>query len=315
MPEPLLLLFGLVTILSLAGMGVAWATAGSAARKQKETFDYALRAKEREVAAVRSELARLEQHASSIWEIDSLQLARRYTEAKQALDIRLGGFQSDLRRLSERRVEADLHLSELQSDDTSKAHEIERLRAEMARVQQETTRLEQILDNLNEVGSIPAQDVKEALARRRKRRAEILRRIERLTAEGSAKESEIASLRAELERIGSTEREIEREQEVVRSAGAILDNLLGITPEIRERLSALDARVSSSVRLLAAAHAEDPVEAVVRASRRSLPAPAREAEEPREPQRHAEAAPAPTTNGGAAAPSAPEGSPVAGAAD
>ncbi len=241
-----------IAALAILAAVLSWAMSARSSREYRAAVEEGARAKEQKIAG-------LEREVEFLKELDSVKFTQRYLETKNGLDERVMTLRDEMGELHEREQEIRRRMTDLSSEDQKKAAEIARLRSELAKNLHAAQRLEQVVEAVYSVGPIPITDVKEELARRRRLQAEIKGRIEQLGLEGEAKAAEVERLHSELDRIRHETERLRREIEVTRSAGPIVDALLGITSETREKFGVLGERLDSPLRQLLGSSRRDPV--------------------------------------------------------
>jgi hypothetical protein len=248
----LLWAMGFITVLSLAVALGTWVSRN----RWMQTLNTATR---ETVAAKDSHITALEQHVAVVRQVDSVRMAERYIAAKKGLETRSARLAAELSRARARREEAERTINDLLLDGETRSSEIARLRSDLLKTQQDAQRLEQIVKAIYTVGPIAIEEVKKELAARRRLAAHVKGRLEHLGLEGEARFAENERLKGEVEQCRAEVERIAREMEVTRSAGAILDGMLGIDSEIRERLAPyVSERLEESVRRLSSVHGRDP---------------------------------------------------------
>lgn len=240
----------IVALSAIAGL-VGWIVSLRSIREHRAATEQALRAKEEAAEVLSQEVARLDDHIGALHELDSIRFAQRYIEAKSGLEGRVTELSGKLSAAHNRKETLRRELDRMLPDDSSRAVEAGRMRAELIRAQQEAHRLEQILESLSEVGPIPADHVRAELTRRRETQIELRGQLDRLSLAGVAREAALDLLRTELESARAEERELERDLEIAHSAAPVLDGLLGITADVTDRLQDLQARLGDPLRVLA----------------------------------------------------------------
>ncbi len=238
----------IVALSAIAGL-VAWIASSRSIRAHRAATEQALRAKDEAAEVLSQEVARLDEHIGALRELDSIRFAQRYIDAKSGLESRVTELGGKLVAARGRKETLRRELDRMLADD--RAIEAGRVRAELIRAQQEAHRLEQILENLNEVAPIPADHVRAELTRRRERQIELRGQLDRLSLAGVAREAALKLLRGELENARAEERELELDLEIAHSAAPVLDGLLGITADVTDRLHDLQARLGDPLRVLA----------------------------------------------------------------
>lgn len=240
----------IVALSAIAGL-VGWMVSYRSIREHRAATEQAMRAKDEAAEVLSQEIARLDDHIVALRDLESIRFAQRYMDAKSGLEGRVNELNGKLETVRERRETLQIELERMLASDETRNVETGRLRAELIRAQQESRRLEQILESLSEVGPIPANDVQGELTRRRQVQIEMRGQLDRLSLAGVAREAALGMMREELKSARVEERELERDMEIALSASPVLDGLLGINADVTDRLQELQTRLGEPLRVLA----------------------------------------------------------------
>ena len=262
----LLTLSTVLVLLSVTIAVFAWMSSLRWTREYREALDQtaaakdeAIRGREGQLEGKEETLTALREEVELLREMDSVRFADRYLETKSGLEQRLHRLETRRDRWKARLEEEQGKLAELELSSEQKAEEIQQLRSELTKNQLDSRTLDEALQTVSSLGEIPVSDLRSALARRRRRQAEVTARLEQLTLDGDAKSTEMERLNAEIERARKEVEVVEREIEITRAAGPILDSLLGVTAEMKDRLGAVEERLERSMRSLSRAPGRDPI--------------------------------------------------------
>lgn len=280
--QTLLILSVILVVLSLTIAVVAWMSSMRWVREYRNSLDQAVRAKdqaiksrEEQIDATKQSLDALKQEVSFLKELDSVRFAQRYLATKNALEQRLNRLGTHRGRWRERGKDVQRRLDELALSREQKATELTALRSELAKTLHDCRTLEQALQAVSTLGAIPVADLQAALSRRRRKQSEISSRLEQLGLEGEEKVTEIERLNRELERARAEADRLEREIEITRAAGPILDSLLGVTSDIRDKIGGIEDQLDESMRSLSAFRGSSQIAEFLRAAAHATREPAK----------------------------------------
>ncbi len=262
----LLTLSTVLVLLSVLIAVFAWMSSLRWTREYREALDRtaaakdeAIRGRDGQLEGKEEALTALRDEVGLLREMESVRFAERYLETKNGLEQRLHRLETRRDRWKARLEAERGKLEELELSSEQKAEEIQQLRSELTKNQLDSRTLDEALQTVSSLGEIPVSDLRSALARRRRRQAEVTARLEQLTLDGEAKNTEMERLNAEMERARKEVEVVEREIEITRAAGPILDSLLGVTGDMKERLGAVEERLDRSMRSLSRAPGRDPI--------------------------------------------------------
>ena len=280
--QNLLILSAVLVVLSLSIAVVAWVSSMRWVREFRASTEQAVRAKDQAMQAREDQLASdkeamesLKKEVAFLKELDSVRFAQRYLATKNALEQRLNRLGTHRTRWRERTKDVQRRLDELALSRDQKATELTSLRSELAKTLHDSRTLEQALQAVSTLGAIPVADLQAALSRRRRKQAEISSRLEQLGLEGEEKATEVERLNRESERARNEADRLEREIEITRAAGPILDSLLGVTSEMREKISAIEEQLDESMRSLSAFRGSSQIAEFLRAAAQATREPAK----------------------------------------
>jgi chromosome segregation ATPase len=280
--QTLLILSAVLVVLSLTIAVVAWVSSMRWMREYRASMDQAVRAKddairsrEEQIETGKESLTSLKKEVTFLKELDSVRFAQRYLATKNALEQRLNRLSTHRARWRDRAREVQRRLDELSLSREQKASELAALRSELAKTLHDTRTLEQALQAVSTLGAIPVADLQAALSRRRRKQAEISQRLEQLGLEGEDKVSEIERLGQEMEKAGAESERLEREIEITRAAGPLLDSLLGVTSELRDRMGTIEDQLDESMRSLSAFRGSSQIAEFLRAAAHATREPAK----------------------------------------
>lgn len=275
MEQPIVWVSAAIAILSLLAAILAWTAKNRWIREYREATDRLLEGKDREIGE-------LEEQIEFLKEVESIKFTERYISTRMGLEERARRLEGDLQARRKRARELEGKIEDLSLQDDEQSAKTARLRSELVRTHREVQKLEEIMESVHSVAPIPVDQLKQALSARRRRSAELKGRIEHMTLDGLAKSSELEDLREAVERNEREARAIRHDIEVTRSAGPIVDAMLGITSEVEERIGRIGDRLGPSIRQLASTRGQDPVEDFLgvveggRSGRSQLPEPRRD---------------------------------------
>ncbi|MEN8374362.1 MAG: hypothetical protein ABFS34_02820 [Gemmatimonadota bacterium] len=229
----------LVALLALATAAVAWASKIRSDRRHRIVLEEAIRSRDKQIAA-------LEQQVDFLRQLEAVKFVERYIATRRGLQQRLDRLAADEEagRAHERHIEREIR--ELSRSDEERQEDVQRLRAELSRNQQEAHRLEQAIDAVYSIGEIQVDEVRREVARRRRLAVELRGRIERMALDADAKVAEIARLSAELESGREGMEALRRELDLTRSAGPIVDGLLGIDEDLADQVDDIDHHLAQA---------------------------------------------------------------------
>jgi chromosome segregation ATPase len=280
--QNVLILSAILVVLSLAIALVAWVSSMRWVREYRHSMDQAVKAKDQAIQARDQQLEAnkgsvdsLKQEIAFLKELDSVRFAQRYLATKNALEQRLNRLNTHRTRWRERAKDVQRRLEELQLSREQKGTELAALRSELAKTLHDSRTLEQALQAVSTLGAIPVADLQAALSRRRRKQAEISSRLEQLGLEGEEKVTEMERLNREAERARAEADRLEREIEITRAAGPILDSLLGVTAEMRDKIGGIEDQLDESMRSLSAFRGSSQIAEFLRAAAHSTREPAR----------------------------------------
>jgi chromosome segregation ATPase len=280
--QNLLILSAVLVVLSLSIAVVAWVSSMRWVREYRASTEQAVRSKDQAMQAREDQLASdkeamesLKKEVAFLKELDSVRFAQRYLATKNALEQRLNRLGTHRTRWRERTKDVQRRLDELALSRDQKATELTSLRSELAKTLHDSRTLEQALQAVSTLGAIPVADLQAALSRRRRKQAEISSRLEQLGLEGEEKATEVERLNRESERARNEADRLEREIEITRAAGPILDSLLGVTSEMREKISAIEEQLDESMRSLSAFRGSSQIAEFLRAAAQATREPAK----------------------------------------
>lgn len=251
-------------------------------RAHRETMERSDRAKDRalqvrndQLEGKEGELDTLKSEMAFLRELESVRFAERYLDTKNGLELRLRRLEKQHEQWDRRAQELKQRLAELSLTKEQKSGELARMRADLAKTQLDARTLEEALKAVSAVGQIPVADLQGALSGLRRRQAEITGRLDQFMLDGEQKFAERERLKKELEAARGETSRLERETEIARAAGPILDGLLGVTGDMQKKLGRIEDQLDRSLRSLSGVRGRDPfaefVEAAASASRdRSL---------------------------------------------
>lgn len=228
-----------VALLALATAAIAWVSKIRSDRHHRIALDEAVRTRDKQINA-------LEQQVDFLRQLEAVKFVERYIATRRGLQQRLDRLGADVEAGVAREREIEREIRELSRSDDERHADVQRLRAELSRNQQEAHRLEQAIDAVYSIGEIQVDEVRREVARRRRLAVEIKGRIERLALDADAKVAEIARLRAELESGREGMDGLKRELDLTRSAGPIVDGLLGIDEELADRVDDIDHNLAQA---------------------------------------------------------------------
>jgi predicted nuclease with TOPRIM domain len=229
----------IVALLALVTAAVAWVSKIRSDRQHRLAFEEASRTRDKQIQA-------LEQQVDFLRQLEAVKFVERYIATRRGLQQRLDRLVADVEAGHAREREIEREIRELSQTDEERDGDVQKLRAELSRNQQEAHRLEQAIDAVYSIGEIQVDDVRREVARRRRLAVELKGRIERLGLDSEAKVAEIARLRAELEAGRETMDSLKRELDLTRSAGPIVDGLLGIDEELADRVDDIDHNLAQA---------------------------------------------------------------------
>jgi chromosome segregation ATPase len=280
--QSLLILSAVLVLLSLSVSVVAWVSSMRWVREYRASMDQAVRAKdqaiesrEQQIGSSKESIEALKKEVSFLKELDSVRFAQRYLATKNALEQRLNRLGTHRGRWRERAKDVQRRLDELSLSREQKGTELAALRSELAKTVHDCRTLEQALQAVSTLGSIPVADLQAALSRRRRKQSEISTRLEQLGLEGEEKVTEIERLNRELERARVEAERLEREIEITRAAGPILDSLLGVTSDIRDKIGGIEDQLDESMRSLNAFRGSSQIAEFLRAAAHATREPAK----------------------------------------
>lgn len=218
-----------IAFLSLLAALLAWVAGIRWARESRESAAQAIQAN-------REELLLMERQVDFLKDLDSVRLTERYIETKKGLEEHIAGLEGNLREIEERRGVIERQIDDLQVEGDRHDAEVGQLRTDLTRTQHDCHKLEQVVQAIRTVGPIPIEAVRRELEKRRRWQVDIRARLDRLELEEELKEAEVARLRDELEALRGEVARLEREIEVTRAAGPIVDAMLGISPDLSNRV-------------------------------------------------------------------------------
>ncbi|HUG01194.1 MAG TPA: hypothetical protein VML95_04990 [Longimicrobiales bacterium] len=228
-----------VALLALATAAIAWVSKIRSDRHHRIALDEAVRTRDKQINV-------LEQQVDFLRQLEAVKFVERYIATRRGLQQRLDRLGADVEAGVAREREIEREIRELSRSDDERHADVQRLRAELSRNQQEAHRLEQAIDAVYSIGEIQVDEVRREVARRRRLAVEIKGRIERLALDADAKVAEIARLRAELESGREGMDGLKRELDLTRSAGPIVDGLLGIDEELADRVDDIDQNLAQA---------------------------------------------------------------------
>lgn len=247
------LILGFITVLSLVLAAGAWLTHSRWTREYRETAEQAARAKDQQIAS-------LEQQLGFVRELESVRFTERYIATKKGLEERVSALRTQAADARAGRENAHKQIEDLTLDAETRAREVERLRSDLIRANQEAQRLEQIVQAVHTVGPISIDEIRTELSKRRRLAAHIKGRLEMLGMAGEAKAAEVERLRSVIEEKKRVAERLARETEITRAAGAIVDAMLGIDADAREKLARhIGDQLEDSVRRLTDLRGRDPI--------------------------------------------------------
>jgi chromosome segregation ATPase len=280
--QTLLILSTILVVLSLTIAVVAWVSSMRWVREYKLSMDHAVHAKdqaiksrEEQLESSKESLGALKKEVAFLKDLDSVRFAQRYLATKSALEQRLNRLGTHRGRWRERAKDVQRRLDELALSREQKATELASLRSELAKTLHDSRTLEQALQAVSTLGAIPVADLQTALSRRRRKQAEISSRLEQLGLEGEEKITEIERLNRELDRARTEADRLEREIEVTRAAGPILDSLLGLNSELRDKIGGIEDQLDESMRSLSAFRGSSQIAEFLRAAAQATREPAK----------------------------------------
>jgi chromosome segregation ATPase len=280
--QTMLILSVILVVLSLTIAVVAWVSSMRWVREYRSSVDQAVHAKdlamksrEEQIDSSRESIEALKKEIAFLKELDSVRFAQRYLATKNALEQRLNRLGSHRGRWRERGKDIQRRLDELALSREQKASELSALRSELAKTLHDCRTLEQALQAVSTLGAIPVADLQAALSRRRRKQSEISGRLEQLGLEGEEKVTEIERLNRELERARAEAERLEREIEITRAAGPILDSLLGVTSDVREKIGGIEDQLDESMRSLSAFRGSSQIAEFLRAAAQATREPAK----------------------------------------
>lgn len=229
----------IVALLALATAAIAWVSKIRSDRGHRIALDEAVRTRDKQIQA-------LEQQVDFLRQLEAVKFVERYIATRRGLQQRLDRLVADVEAGVAREREIEREIQELSRSDEERHGDVQRLRAELSRNQQEAHRLEQAIDAVYSIGEIQVDEVRREVARRRRLAVEIKGRIERLALDAEAKVAEIARLRSELESGHEGMDALKRELDLTRSAGPIVDGLLGIDEELADRVDDIDHNLAQA---------------------------------------------------------------------
>ncbi|HSM34964.1 MAG TPA: hypothetical protein VK837_01090 [Longimicrobiales bacterium] len=229
----------IVALLALVTAAVAWVSKIRSDRQHRLAFEEASRTRDKQIQA-------LEQQVDFLRQLEAVKFVERYIATRRGLQQRLDRLVADVEAGHAREREIEREIRELSQTDEERDGDVQKLRAELSRNQQEAHRLEEAIDAVYSIGEIQVDDVRREVARRRRLAVELKGRIERLGLDSEAKVAEIARLRAELEAGRDTMESLKRELDLTRSAGPIVDGLLGIDEELADRVDDIDHNLAQA---------------------------------------------------------------------
>jgi chromosome segregation ATPase len=280
--QTVLILSAILVALSLLIALVAWYSSMRWVREYRHSMDQAVRAKdqalqsrEQQLQASEGSVESLRQEIAFLKELDSVRFAQRYLATKNALEQRLNRLNTHRTRWRERAKDVQRRLEELQLSREQKGTELAALRSELAKTLHDSRTLEQALQAVSTLGAIPVADLQAALSRRRRKQAEISSRLEQLGLEGEEKVTEMERLHREADRARAEADRLEREIEITRAAGPILDSLLGVSSEMRDKIGGIEDQLDESMRSLSAFRGSSQIAEFLRAAAHATREPAR----------------------------------------
>jgi chromosome segregation ATPase len=280
--QNLMILSVIMAALGMAIAAVAWISSIRWVREYRHSMDQAVRAKDQAIQARDQQLDAnqgavdsLKQEIAFLKELDSVRFAQRYLATKNALEQRLNRLSTHRTRWRERAKDVQRRLDELALSREQKGTELASLRSELAKTLHDSRTLEQALQAVSTLGAIPVADLQAALSRRRRKQAEISSRLEQLGLEGEEKVTEMERLNRESERARAEAERLEREIEITRAAGPIVDSLLGVTSEMRDKIGVIADQLDESMRSLSAFRGSSQIAEFLRAAAHATREPAK----------------------------------------
>lgn len=228
-----------VALLALATAAIAWVSKIRSDRQHRIDLDEATRIRDKQIHT-------LEQQVDFLRQLEAIKFVERYIATRRGLQHRLDRLVADVEAGHAREKEIEREIRELSRSDEERDEDVQRLRAELSRNQQEAHRLEQAIDAVYSIGEIQVDDIRKEVARRRRLAVELKGRIERLALDADSKVAEIARLRSELETGREAMESLKRELELTRSAGPIVDGLLGIDEELADQVDDIDHNLAQA---------------------------------------------------------------------
>jgi predicted nuclease with TOPRIM domain len=229
----------IVALLALATAAVAWVSKIRSDRHHRIAFEEASRTRDKQIQA-------LEQQVDFLRQLEAVKFVERYIATRRGLQQRLDRLVADIEASHAREREIEREIGELSLSEEERDGDVQRLRAELSRNQQEAHRLEQAIDAVYSIGEIQVDDVRREVARRRRLAVELRGRIERFGLDTEAKVAEIARLKAELESGREAMESLKRELDLTRSAGPIVDGLLGIDEDLADKVDDIDHHLAQA---------------------------------------------------------------------
>ena len=229
----------IVALLALVTAAIAWVSKIRSDRHHRLALDEATRTRDKQIQS-------LEQQIDFLRQLEAVKFVERYIATRRGLQQRLDRLAADVEAGHAREREIEREIRELSLSDEDRSADVQRLRAELSRNQQEAHRLEQAIDAVYSIGEIQVDEVRREVARRRRLAVELKGRIERLGLDSEAKVAEVARLKGELESGRESMEALKRELDLTRSAGPIVDGLLGIDEELADRVDDIDHNLAQA---------------------------------------------------------------------